>query len=118
GAACITLGYSQNVFPPSSVMPLFPETATAAAPWGGKGAALFHLGAARFPVPEWFAIPPDEGLETADWPELEGAYAVRSSAAAEDGAAHSFAGQFDTHLHVSPDQILQRVVDVRNSALA
>ena len=99
-------------------MPLFPDAATTAAPWGGKGAALFHLGAAGFPVPEWFAIPPDEQPETAGWPELEGYYAVRSSASAEDGSAHSFAGQFDTYLHVPPDQILQRVVHVRNSAQA
>lgn len=99
-------------------MPLFPETATESAPFGGKGTALFHLGRAGFPVPEWFAIPPDEPVDVSAWPELAGEYAVRSSASAEDGAAHSFAGQFDTYLHVPPDRIPERVREVRNSALS
>ncbi|WAC21123.1 PEP-utilizing enzyme [Luteolibacter sp. SL250] len=99
-------------------MPLFPDTANATAPFGGKGAALFHLGRAGFPVPEWFAIPPDEAIDPASWPPLSGEHAVRSSATAEDGAAHSFAGQFDTFLHVPPERITERVAQVRASTQA
>lgn len=99
-------------------MPLFPDTANATAPFGGKGAALFHLSRAGFPVPEWFALPPEEVIDRASWPPLAGEYAVRSSAAAEDGAAHSFAGQFDTFLYVPPERIDERIRDVRNSAQA
>ncbi|RYD33840.1 MAG: phosphoenolpyruvate synthase, partial [Verrucomicrobiaceae bacterium] len=99
-------------------MPLFPDIANATAPFGGKGTALFHLGRAGFPVPEWFAIPPEESIDPASWPPLSGEYAVRSSAMAEDGAAHSFAGQFDTFLLVPPERIAERVHQVRASALA
>jgi len=99
-------------------MPLFPDTANASAPFGGKGMALFHLGRAGFPVPEWFAIPPEESIDPTAWPPLSGEYAVRSSATAEDGAAHSFAGQFDTFLHVPPERIVERVHQVRASAQA
>lgn len=38
-------------------------------------------------------------------------YAVRSSCSAEDSASHSFAGQFDTYLNVSPGGIRERVKD-------
>lgn len=99
-------------------MPIFPDTANATAPFGGKGTALFHLSRAGFSVPEWFAIPPEEAVDPAAWPPLAGEYAVRSSAAAEDGAAHSFAGQFDTFLHVPPERIAEKVRQVRDSARA
>ena len=42
--------------------------------------------------------------------------AVRSSAREEDGAAHSFAGQFDSFLDVSPHDIAQNVARVWRSA--
>src|SRR5215475_1314278 len=38
--------------------------------------------------------------------------AVRSSALDEDGMQHSFAGQLDTFLFVSPEQVADRVVAV------
>jgi phosphohistidine swiveling domain-containing protein len=99
-------------------MPLSPDNENATARFGGKGTALFHLGRAGFPVPDWFAIPPDEAIDSGNWPPLAGEYAVRSSATAEDGAAHSFAGQFDTFLHVPPDRITERIAQVRASAQA
>lgn len=43
--------------------------------------------------------------------------AVRSSAAEEDGGEHSFAGQFESHLAVPPERVIDRVVDVWRSGL-
>ena len=45
-----------------------------------------------------------------------GRYAVRSSAAEEDGANDSFAGQLASYLFVDPDAVVQRVADVWRSA--
>ncbi len=44
--------------------------------------------------------------------------AVRSSAADEDGAAHSFAGQLDSFLSVQPEQVAGRVADVWRSGFS
>ena len=44
--------------------------------------------------------------------------AVRSSAADEDSAALSFAGQLESYLFVTPDRLLQRVVDVWRSGFS
>ena len=99
---------------------LFPDS-PAESPFGGKGGALARLGEGGFTVPAWFAVPPGAGVEAA---ELTGAlealggteFAVRSSAAAEDGSGHSFAGQFDTFLHVSAGEVAAKVKAVRESA--
>ena len=88
---------------------------------GGKGAALAKLSALGFEVPAWFAIPP----ETSFTPSLlheniralgSGPYAVRSSGSSEDGTAHSFAGQFETHLDVAENQVFAKIAQVRASA--
>ncbi len=98
---------------------IFPDTTDA--PFGGKGAALAALTRAGFKVPPWFAICPDtdcplEKLTTA-LSQLGGdLFAVRSSAAMEDGAGHSFAGQFETFLEVPAHEVAQRIRDVRASA--
>ncbi|MGB7933051.1 MAG: PEP/pyruvate-binding domain-containing protein, partial [Gammaproteobacteria bacterium] len=42
-------------------------------------------------------------------------FAVRSSALEEDSAAHSFAGQLESYLHVAPDEVARRVADVWRS---
>lgn len=88
---------------------------------GGKGAALARLGELGFEIPPWFAVPPE-----AEWTaeELQQAlaslggnrFAVRSSGTLEDGTGHSFAGQFESHLEVSPDQIAGKIAEVRASA--
>lgn len=101
---------------------LDPETAENAM-MGGKGAALARLARMGFEVPPWFGIAP--GVE---WSEEEmraalarigaGVYAVRSSGAAEDGAGHSFAGQFNSFLEVPAADVEAKVAAVRASAAA
>lgn len=44
--------------------------------------------------------------------------AVRSSALDEDGAQHSFAGQLDSYLFVSPAEVARRVADVWRSGFS
>ncbi len=87
---------------------------------GGKGAALARLGELGFEIPAWFAVPPDAAW-TAD--ELQraiaglgsGLFAVRSSGTQEDGAGHSFAGQFESHLDVAAPDVPGKIAEVRAS---
>ncbi|MBB6099514.1 pyruvate,water dikinase [Deinobacterium chartae] len=51
-------------------------------------------------------------------PASSAGWAVRSSALEEDGAAHSFAGQFESYLSVPRDAVAARVVDVWRSGFA
>ncbi|AHG89353.1 pyruvate phosphate dikinase PEP/pyruvate-binding protein [Gemmatirosa kalamazoonensis] len=108
--------------------------AGSAAEIGGKAASLAALAAAGLPVPPWFALrapdgtDPDAPLPEALRDELCAAVralapgsqllAVRSSAVEEDGAAHSFAGQFESYLNVSPVDVPERVRDVWRAARA
>ncbi|MGE0128398.1 MAG: PEP/pyruvate-binding domain-containing protein [Blastocatellales bacterium] len=96
---------------------------------GGKAAALASLGAAQAPIPEWFALTPeafDASLRDETRREIALALAVlcpngervavRSSAIDEDGRGHSFAGQFDSFLFVSPEDVADMVTAVWQSA--
>jgi pyruvate,water dikinase len=84
---------------------------------GAKAASLAALAAAGFAVPDGVVITttalPAE-IEAAVAAVLEhfgdATMAVRSSAVAEDGTAASFAGQFDTVLHVRGADALQAAV--------
>ncbi|MBU2981681.1 hypothetical protein KO498_07610 [Lentibacter algarum] len=75
---------------------------------GGKAAALAQLAGFGFNPPAFFVIKADafetsgqiKGLKAALKNLGKGPFAVRSSARQEDGAEHSHAGQFDTHLNV------------------
>ncbi|GAB6939584.1 PEP/pyruvate-binding domain-containing protein [Isoptericola variabilis] len=92
---------------------------------GGKAAALGALRRAGLPVPDGFVVP-----ATLPGPELagavaaglgrlgtSGAVAVRSSAADEDGARASAAGQYDTVLGaVGTDRVVAAVATCRASA--
>jgi pyruvate,water dikinase len=108
-----------------------------AAEIGGKAASLASLAAARMPIPPWFAIRPSLATPVGDElpPPIAAdlcdavrallrdappaqRLAVRSSAIDEDGATHSFAGQFESHLGVAPDDVRARVLDVWRSASA
>lgn len=98
---------------------LFPGTQSNR--FGGKGAALAKLGEAGFEVPAWFAVPPEAKWTSDDLTSAlatlgDGPFAVRSSATMEDGAGHSFAGQFETFLEVPAAEVARRIDDVRESA--
>ena len=90
---------------------------------GGKGKSLAALTRAGLPVPAWCAVSPRADTEAAA--EIAAAlatfpartlFAVRSSAAEEDGAALSFAGQLESYLFVPPADVLRAVAAVRQSA--
>lgn len=97
---------------------------------GGKGKALASLIKAGFTVPACIAVVPEsfdgDNLKDAAVKQITAAvallsggfFAVRSSAADEDGTAHSFAGQLESFLCVKPEDVLQRVVDVFKSTFA
>ena len=100
---------------------------------GAKAAGLAALGRARLPVPPWFVLSSaardaSGALRGEAREELDSAVralaadgallAVRSSAADEDGASHSYAGQLESFLFVHPDDVAERVVDVWRSAAA
>ncbi len=88
---------------------------------GGKGAQLGELKNAGFNVPEGFVITAEgckqllNETETAEkeiisaYRKLSGKVAVRSSAASEDQKETSFAGQMETYLNVTEDQLLETV---------
>ncbi|NOL38779.1 pyruvate, phosphate dikinase [Kribbella sandramycini] len=88
-------------------MPL--QDAGAAA--GPKAATLGRLLRAGFPVPPGRVVLPGAPVERVP----AGLYAVRSSASTEDGVQASAAGQYETFLNVSHDDIPDRVADVRAS---
>ena len=88
---------------------------------GGKGAALARLGELGFEIPPWFAVPPDstwtaEELQQAIATLGPGPFAVRSSGTQEDGAGHSFAGQFQSHLEVAAQDVAGKIAEVLASA--
>ena len=92
---------------------------------GGKGWALARARRAGLPVPDWFVLTPAacgtplEGALDAALAELcpgGEPVAVRSSAADEDGAERSFAGQLESYLFVPHAQVAARAADVWRSA--
>lgn len=81
---------------------------------GGKAYNCARLKQAGFPVPDGVAVSSEAKTSAASFDELHGwleglpkeaLFAVRSSAADEDSAGHSFAGLHETKLNVSPDGI-------------
>ena len=94
---------------------------------GARGGAAAHPGVVRRQPPASGAssdeLPADlaSALDDAVCQLLRGAppgerLAVRSSALEEDGARHSFAGQFESYLFVAPEDVPARVQDVWRSA--
>jgi len=86
---------------------------------GGKAAGLGLLLRQGLRVPPFFVVLPDDelkDLEAAVERLGPGPYAVRSSALAEDGVRHSFAGQLESYLNVRGIHKLRRaVLDCRAS---
>lgn len=88
---------------------------------GGKAANLMKL-AQVFHVPKGFVLTPEDKSSSEDilaqFDRL-GAHkvAVRSSAFAEDGQAHSWAGQFDTHLNVDRNNLIESINSCRASGV-
>jgi len=113
---------------------------------GGKAKNLFELQALGAKVPAWLVIPedflvhqiPQNTVESAwkeAWQNLKlhseqvqeiaeffgsdfnkKSFAVRSSAIDEDGEQFSFAGQFESYLHVSAHNLEEAVIKVWQSA--
>ena len=95
---------------------------------GGKGWNLLRLQKHGFPVPRWIVltdtafdadqncIVPDLAARLAEAGLTGKRFAVRSSAAGEDSADHSFAGQLETVLSVPPEGVADAAKNVRLSA--
>lgn len=90
----------------------YPLDCLPAHPIGGKAQALASLSQAGFKIPSWFVVTnSDDPL-----PSLTGLHAVRSSAMSEDGSESSFAGQYESFLNITPDQIPAHIQRVRQSS--
>jgi phosphohistidine swiveling domain-containing protein len=96
---------------------------------GNKAARLAELREAGFRVPAFFVIGAHAAHElcrTALHTEIGAAakrlsrharaFAVRSSSVEEDGSQNSFAGQFDSFLHIAPGNITDHAYKVWDSA--
>ena len=95
---------------------------------GGKGWNLLRLRKHGFPVPSWIVltdaafdaeqncIVPALAARLAEGGLTGKRFAVRSSAAGEDSADHSFAGQLETVLSVPPEGVADAAKKVRLSA--
>lgn len=85
---------------------------------GGKAANLARL-AATFPVPEGFVVLPDEPLASAVLAAFDrlrtDEVAVRSSGLREDDKDAAWAGQLDTFLGVTRDELLEKIALCRAS---
>ena len=81
-----------------------------------KAENLQRMRAHGLPVPPFAVVTEDNPLRL----DFSGAerFAVRSTFAAEDSAAHSFAGQFETLLNVPRADVAQAVAEVRASYAA
>lgn len=97
---------------------------------GGKVGPLARLAAGGFPVPAGLVVTtaawllPPEQMAAQITAALEGMwaggerFAVRSSAAAEDSADASYAGQYESYLDVPAERVLHAVEQCRQAAAA
>jgi len=94
------------------------DAASGSAETGGKAAALARLIKGGFNIPAGFVVmKPDNNAILQQFDQLDSAkVAIRSSAAAEDGAKDAWAGQLDTYLNVSRDHLLEKIQECFESA--
>lgn len=99
----------------------------ASLPVGGKARALAALIHAGFRVPPFCVVLPDSWQADATTlddqlgsflAELSCPLAVRSSAFGEDGQSHSFAGQLESFLNVSRDELPKKIRAVQQSGFS
>jgi pyruvate,water dikinase len=100
---------------------LLTDRTVADAAVGGKAAHVLWLLKNRLRVPETWVIraseQPEKPLSIESWLPDDGPWAVRSSAAVEDGFESSYAGQFATVLDVrGPTGVADAIRVVRDSA--
>lgn len=89
---------------------------------GGKGASLGEMISAGIPVPPGFVITTEgfqkdieqEALEAFDQLNAE-KVAVRSSAVAEDSSSASWAGQLETYLNTTREDLIAKIKDCWDS---
>jgi pyruvate,water dikinase len=101
---------------------LLTPTSEAPTAIGGKADKVHWLMRHGYRVPETWVVPatqaPPEPPEVAAWLPDRGPWAVRSSAAVEDGFGSSYAGQFATELDViDSDGVADAIRRVRLSAV-
>ena len=87
---------------------------------GGKAGSLAVLSQIVENIPEWFAVGVDGASEEDVMLALKNfddnvMFAVRSSATDEDGAAHSFAGQFVSYLNIPKPEVFEHIKKVQDS---
>lgn len=88
---------------------------------GAKAERMFRMQQAGLPVPELFCVMQDvQADEVSAYVRQhfgnDAVFSVRSSATAEDSAAYSFAGQLETYLFVSAEQLWEKICQCRASA--
>ena len=76
---------------------------------GKKAERLFALKENGFSVPDFFCVNDIPDTETELPLTHDGKYSVRSAAFCEDSDGFSFAGQFDTFLFVSSDEVCKKI---------
>jgi len=99
---------------------------------GGKGGTLARLYQKGYPVPDGFVVLPaafiGDEISSEVWTQVQAqlarlrktypgiAFAVRSSAVAEDSALASFAGEFETVLNVRSDEEIRTAINTVRSS--
>jgi phosphohistidine swiveling domain-containing protein len=124
-----SLARLERVVPMTEMVRSFSELIIAERPAaGGKGKVLGQLYQAGFPVPDGFVVLPSafdgDDLRMEAWTQVQSqlerlrgksgntAFAVRSSALAEDSAQASFAGEFETVLDVHSDEEIRKAIQM------
>jgi pyruvate,water dikinase len=82
---------------------------------GGKAEGLVRLRELGLPVPPFVAVPVGADVDAAAVAELGEPLAVRSSAVGEDSTEQSAAGQYETLLGVTRDELPVAIEHVRSS---